>query len=125
MLYNGFHFHRTSASQFFTLFPFRPVAFLSTKRSPAKYLTYWHREHLSDTRLPVLFIHGIGVGLYPYANFLRDINKTRGDDLEVGVIAIEIMTVSSRITYQAFDKDLLINEIRAILKHHGWNKYIL
>jgi hypothetical protein len=65
------------------------------------------------------------VGLYPYTNFLRDINETRGDNLDVGVIAIEIMTVSSRITYQAFDKDLLIDEIRTILKHHGWNKYIL
>ena len=125
MLYNGFHFYRTSASRFFTLFPFRPLALLSTKTSPAKYFTYWHREHLSDTRLPVLFIHGIGVGLYPYANFLRDINETGGDDVDVGVIAIEIMTVSSRITHQAFDKDVLIDEIRTILKHHGWSKYIL
>jgi alpha/beta hydrolase fold len=65
------------------------------------------------------------VGLYPYANFLRDINETGGDDVDVGVIAIEIMTVSSRITHQAFDKDVLIDEIRTILKHHGWSKYIL
>jgi pimeloyl-ACP methyl ester carboxylesterase len=73
----------------------------------------------------VLFIHGIGVGLYPYANFLRDINEACGDDGGVGVIAVEIMTVSSRITYQAFDLDLIVNEIRAILKHHSWSKYIL
>jgi hypothetical protein len=52
MLDNGFHLHRTSASQFFTLFPFRPLAFFSSKRSPVKNLTYWHKEHLSDTQLP-------------------------------------------------------------------------
>jgi pimeloyl-ACP methyl ester carboxylesterase len=73
----------------------------------------------------VLFIHGIGVGLYPYTNFLRDINETGRDGAGVGVIAIEIMTISSRITYQDFDTDLIVNEIRAILKHHIWRKYIL
>jgi pimeloyl-ACP methyl ester carboxylesterase len=73
----------------------------------------------------VLFIHGIGVGLYQYTDFLRDINETGGDDAGVGVIAIEIMPISSRITYQAFDMDLIVNEIREILKHHGWRKYML
>jgi alpha/beta hydrolase fold len=125
MFWNGFHFYRTSISQFLTLFPFRPLALLSRNKSPAKHLTYWYREHLSDTHLPILFIHGIGVGLYPYANFLRDINAAGGDDATVGIIAIEIMTVSSRITRQALDKDVLVDEVRAILEQHGWTKYVL
>jgi hypothetical protein len=75
MLCHGFHFHRTSLARYFTLFPFRPLTLLSTYRSPVKHLTYWHRPHSSKTRLPVLFIHGIGIGLYPNTNFLRDLSR--------------------------------------------------
>ncbi|ELR10027.1 hypothetical protein GMDG_04432 [Pseudogymnoascus destructans 20631-21] len=52
LLRAGFHFHRTCLSRFFTVFPFRPPSSLPS----------------------VLFIHGIGIGLYPYIPFLSDIN---------------------------------------------------
>lgn len=128
MLYNGFHFHRIPLSRFFTLFPFRPLTLLSTYRSPVKHLTYWYRPHSSKTRLPVLFIHGIGIGLYPYTNFLRDLNGAREagqNNAEFGIIALEIMPVSSRITHSALEKDVMVREIEAIVKHHGWSKFIL
>jgi pimeloyl-ACP methyl ester carboxylesterase len=128
MLYNGFHFYRTSLARFFTLFPFRPLTLLSTYCSPVEHLTYWHRPHSSKTRLPVLFIHGIGVGLYPYTNFLRDLNKAGevgGGDAGVGIIALEIMPVSSRITHPALEKDVMVREVQAIVKHHGWSRFIL
>ena len=70
LLYGGFHFHRTSFLRFFNIFPFRPQTLLTTHRSPAKHTTYWHRPHTSTTKLPVVFIHGIGIGLYPYTNSL-------------------------------------------------------
>lgn len=129
MLYNGFHFYRTAAENFFTVFPLRPLALFSPHKSPVNRLTYWHREHKSKTRLPVLFIHGIGVGLYPYTNFFRDLNKptgTRGDgDTDFGIIALEIMPVSTRITKPALDRDVLVAEVHKILKHHGWTKFVL
>ncbi|GAB7348397.1 hypothetical protein MBLNU459_g6831t1 [Dothideomycetes sp. NU459] len=129
MLYNGFHLHRTAASNFFTVFPFRPLALFSPYKSPVNRLTYWHREHKSKTRLPVLFIHGIGVGLYPYTEFLRDLNKATGtngeEDVDFGVIALEIMPVSTRITKPALDKDDMVEQIHSIVKHHGWDKFVL
>ncbi|KAI9845863.1 MAG: hypothetical protein M1838_001518 [Thelocarpon superellum] len=128
MLTIGFHFHRTSLGRFFALFPFRPLTLLSTYRSPVQNLTYWHRPHTSNVRLPVLFIHGIGIGLYPYANFLRLLNEAKmleGDDVEVGIIALELMSVSSRITHPALEKDVMVREIQLIAEHHGWNKFIL
>ncbi|GFN11750.1 uncharacterized protein AtWU_01547 [Aspergillus tubingensis] len=129
MLYSGFHFHRNSLSRFFTVFPFRPPTILTTYRSPARHLTYWHRRHTSRTRLPVLFIHGIGVGLYPYTSFLRDLDKEleRGatDDNEVGIIALEIMPISSRITHPALEKDVMIHEIMEIIRYHGWSRFVL
>lgn len=129
MLYNGFDFHRNSFSRFFTVFPFRPLTILTKFRSPAPHLTYWHRRHTSKKRLPVLFIHGIGVGLYTYTSFLRDLNNEleseATDDNEVGIIALEIMPVSSRITYPALEKDVMICEIMKIMRYHGWNKFVL
>ncbi|WKT54124.1 hypothetical protein QSH57_004708 [Fusarium oxysporum f. sp. vasinfectum] len=94
--YHSFNFHRTSFSQFFTSFPLRLFTLFATCTSHANSLTYWHRPHTSKTRLPILFIHGIGVGLYPYINFLADINAHdagNSSDGQVGIIAIEIMSV--------------------------------
>ncbi|KAJ5497541.1 hypothetical protein N7463_009528 [Penicillium fimorum] len=128
MLYNGFHFYRNSLSQFFAVFPFRPLAILTAHRSPARHLTYWHRRHTSKKRLPVLFIHGIGIGLYPYTSFLRDLNRqleADATDGEVGIIALEIMPVSSRITYPALDKEVMLYEIQEIMRYHRWSKFVL
>jgi hypothetical protein len=129
MLYNGFYFHRTPLSQFFAVFPFRPLTILTAYRSPARHLTYWHRRHTSKKRLPVLFIHGIGIGLYPYTSFLRDLNSEleteATDDGEVGIIALEIMPVSSRITHPALEKDVMIFEIMEIMQYHGWSRFVL
>lgn len=128
MRYHSFNFHRTSLLRFPTIFPFRPLALLSPHRSPAKTLTYWHRPHTSKTRLPVLFIHGIGIGLYPYVNFLAELNvgdETDGSGGELGIIAVEIMPVSFRITGEALQKDEMCHEIHCILKEHGWEKFVL
>lgn len=110
------------------MFPLRPFGLLSKQKSPAKTLTYWHRPHTSKTRLPVLFVHGIGIGLYPYVNFLSQINrfdaKPDGDG-DIGIIAIEIMPVSFRITGAVLKKQQMCGEILQILRHHGWHECIL
>lgn len=128
MWWHSFHFHRLAWKRFLAVFPLRPFTLLSRHRSPAKTLTYWHRPHTSKTRLPVLFIHGIGIGLYPYVNFLAQINKTEEKDAkdgEIGIIAIEIMPVSFRLTGAALEKDQMCDEIRQILQQHGWDKVVL
>jgi hypothetical protein len=126
MLCHGFHIHRTSLLRFFTLFPFRPLTVFSTHKSPAKHLTYWHRPHTSKNRLPVLFIHGIGVGLHPYTSFLGDLAKEGvSEDDKIGIIALELMPVSSRITHSALEKNVMVGEILEIMKYHGWSKFVL
>ncbi|KAH7111282.1 hypothetical protein B0J11DRAFT_562554 [Dendryphion nanum] len=120
--YYSFDFHRTSLLQFPTIFPLRPFTLLTPYRSPAKTLTYWHRRHTSKTRLPILFIHGIGIGLYPYINFLAELNledETDRSDGELGIIAVEIMAVSSRITGKALDNVAMCQEIDCILGSHA------
>ncbi|KAG5752792.1 hypothetical protein H9Q72_004888 [Fusarium xylarioides] len=93
--------------------------------SPAKRLIYWHRPHTSKTKLPILFIHGIGVGLYPYVNFLAEVNTAGSSDGDVGIIAVEILSVSSRITGPAMLKEEMCEEIRRILSSHGWENCVL
>ncbi|KAK7177821.1 alpha beta hydrolase fold family [Paraphaeosphaeria sporulosa] len=128
MRYHSFDFYRTSLLRFPTVFPMRPFTLLTRHRSLAKTLTYWHRPHTSQTKLPVLFIHGIGIGLYPYINFLAELNlddETHGSDGEIGIIAVEIMAVSFRITGEALEKEEICREIDCILKAHNWKDFVL
>ncbi|KAH6880396.1 hypothetical protein B0T10DRAFT_463956 [Thelonectria olida] len=125
--YYSFDFHRTSLSQFLSIFPLRPLALFTAYRSPAKTLTYWYRPHTSKSRLPIVFIHGIGIGLYPYIPFLADLNAKNGEDSDeqVGIIAIEILPISSRITAAAMLKDETREEVYCILKAHDWERFAL
>ncbi|KAF2759862.1 hypothetical protein EJ05DRAFT_312137 [Pseudovirgaria hyperparasitica] len=126
--FQGFYFHRNPLSQFYTVFPPRPLHLLSSHHSPAPHLTYWHRPHTSKTRLPILFIHGIGIGLYPYKNFLAELTSddtTDSSDGQIGIIAVEIMSVSFRITGEALSKEHMCDEIESILNAHNWDKFVL
>ncbi|TVY73197.1 hypothetical protein LSUE1_G004737 [Lachnellula suecica] len=125
MLLHGFQFHRASLSRFFTLFPFRWQTIFTRHRSPVKHTTYWFRPHTSTTKLPIVFIHGIGIGLYPYTNFLGELNSIAGvesanPDEQIGILAIEIMPVSFRITHHALIREAMCAEIdQILLKHFG------
>ena len=140
MLYHSFQFHGLGLQQLLTVFPFRPLALISLHRSPGRSLSYWHRPHTSTTAMPVLFIHGIGIGLYPYVNFLAQLNRkdtsppdhyftaqqgTKVVDGDIGIIALEIMPISFRITRAMPGKEQLVEEILAILARHGWEKVVL
>jgi pimeloyl-ACP methyl ester carboxylesterase len=130
LICQGFHFHRTAISQFFKLFPFRTHSLLTMHCSPAKHTTYWHRPHTSTTKLPIVFIHGIGIGLYPYTRFLSELNSAAGGKSDpndqIGILAIEIMPVSFRLTHHALLREDLCAEISTIVSHHFPNqKFVL
>ncbi|KAI4183333.1 MAG: hypothetical protein L6R41_005445 [Letrouitia leprolyta] len=127
MRYQSFHFYRLSLDRFLIVFPPRPLTLLTTYTSPAKTLSYWHRPHKSKAQLPVLLIHGIGIGHYTYAGFLAEINRTQDHqkDGETGIIALEIMPISFRITHAALRQDEMREEIMNIVQSHGWTKFVL
>jgi pimeloyl-ACP methyl ester carboxylesterase len=107
---SGFHHHTPSC--WFRSFPPRPLTVFS-KPSADQRLSYWYRPHRSSSELPVLFLHGIGVrrvlslfhssnvsfqiqiGLWPYISFLKDLAARNPD---VGIVVIEFLPISSRIT---------------------------
>lgn len=128
MLWNGFCLYRLPVQRFATVFPFRLVTLFCRRKTPVRTLSYWYKPHTSKTKLPVLFIHGIGIGLYTYVRFLADINeghKESKEDGEIGIIAIEIMPVSFRITGAALKSQDMCDEISRILRFHRWQKAIM
>jgi hypothetical protein len=126
MLFHNFQFHRSSIVHCFGVFPPRPHAFIASRRSPAKNLTYWYHPHTSHKELPILFLHGIGVGLYPYMKFLEELNRGRRDeDGKIGILAVEILPISSRITSPLLRKEEMCQQLQVILRHHGFEKFIL
>lgn len=125
MLYCGFKYHRTSIIHFPLVLPPRPLTLCTLNRSPVKALSYWLRPHTSTTKLPIVFLHGVGIGLWPYVNFLAALNKGENDDGEVGIIAIEILPISFRITQQALGKEDMCRQIENILLQHGFGHFVL
>jgi pimeloyl-ACP methyl ester carboxylesterase len=85
-------------------------------------IPYWYRPHRSPTKLPILFIHGIGIGLLPYIPFLRDLVQ---QDPDVGILAIEILPICMRITAPPLDRDAMCAAITRILHAHGLHRVVL
>jgi len=112
------------------VFPPRPLALMTaTARSPAKSVSYWLRPHTSKTRLPVVFLHGIGVGLHPYIDFLHELdgalNSKYGQDDKVGILSIEVLQISSRLTHAILTRDDSLAQITQILDSHGFKRFVL
>jgi pimeloyl-ACP methyl ester carboxylesterase len=125
--YYGFTFYKLPLTRFFTVFPFRPITLACPRTSPSKKLSYWYKPHTSRSRKPILLIHGIGIGLWPYVSLMKELNKASATvaDGEIGIIAIEIMPISFRITGEIPDKEEMCSEILKILDNHGWKDFVL
>jgi hypothetical protein len=125
MLFKGFHFYRTSVTRLLTTFPPRPLTLISARKSPVETLSYWHSPHTSTSKLPIVFIHGIGIGLLPYVDFLATLKAQDNVDGAVGIIAIEILPISFRITHSVLGREEMCRQIQTILLRHGFEKFVL
>ncbi|KUJ11645.1 uncharacterized protein LY89DRAFT_710126 [Mollisia scopiformis] len=126
MWYHGYQHHATK--QWFASFPFRPQTLLSPHSSPAQHISYWYRPHTSKTRLPILYIHGIGI-LHTYGDFFAELanrlDQDPEEDGQIGVIVLEILPISFRMTHAALSPDDMRSEIRSILDQHSWSRFVL
>jgi len=126
--YSGFTLYRTHWRSALSIFPPRPANLFTRQISPASNLSYWYRPHLSKTRLPIVFIHGIGIGLWPYTNWLDEINTfdpEASNDGQIGILAIELMPISFRITAPILGKQEICRQINMILERHNIEKCVL
>ncbi|ROV95916.1 hypothetical protein VSDG_05125 [Cytospora chrysosperma] len=128
MLWNGFQFWPCSLrTNLLDVFPARPLASLGRmlRQSPSDELSYWYRgpqraDPSSPTTLPVVFLHGIGIGLYPYVPFLSSLPSTSA------VLAVEILPISMRLTKtNILARPDFIRHLKKILQHHGIDDFVL
>lgn len=124
---DGFRYYGPLARKTLSVFPPRLQAvptllpFPGAKRytSASGEIGFWYRPHTAKNARPVVFIHGIGVGLWPYTPFLNEIGRPTGskgnDDDQIGVIALEILPISTRLTDTPLRREDFINHLGTIL----------
>ncbi|KAH9900781.1 Alpha/Beta hydrolase protein [Cubamyces lactineus] len=119
LMHRGFR-HYTS-SQCIAYFPPRTFTAFSNA-SPHPDLIYWLRPHRSATKDPVLFLHGIGIGLWPYVPFFADLIEA---DPDVGIIALENLSISMRISRPPLTRAEMLQAITELLDAHNIPRVIV
>jgi pimeloyl-ACP methyl ester carboxylesterase len=120
---HGFRYYARSTTSTLETFPPRPHELLTKRRSPAPSLSYWYQPHCDDTKVPIVFLHGIGVGLWTYVRFLTEVHAADRRNAGVGIIAIEFLPVSFRLTPPPPDKMEFVRQMTSILDHHEWKNF--
>ena len=121
----GFEYHAQAVSSLFSVLLPRAQSLFAKRRSVSAEMSYWHRPHTAGDKLPIVFLHGIGIGLWPYMPWLSKISKVDGGDTQIGVIAVEILPVSFRLTGTPLGKVRFLRELGLVLNEHGWDKFVL
>jgi len=93
-----------------------------SQHSPHPELVYWYRPHRSATKKPIVFFHGIGIGLWPYVNFLQELVDA---DPDVGILAIENLSISMRITRPPMPRDAMLAALTTVLDHHALSSFVV
>ena len=123
LFYNGFRFFRAPHNfpSLPAVFPPRPTQALSPHISSSSTLTYWLRPHTSQNHRPVVFLHGIGIGLWTYTSFFASL------DPSIGVLALELLPISFRLTPSFPPRARFLAELSQILSSLGpeWRNFVL
>ncbi|KAF7541114.1 hypothetical protein G7054_g825 [Neopestalotiopsis clavispora] len=121
----GFEYFAQPKSEAFSVTPPRLQSLFASKQSASRQLSYWHRPHTAVDKTPVVFLHGIGIGLWTYVPFLSRIGGNESGSGDIGVIAIEILPVSFRLTDAPLSKLEFLSQLDTILDSHGWGDFVL
>ncbi|KAH9848920.1 Alpha/Beta hydrolase protein [Lenzites betulinus] len=119
MKHRGFQ-HFTS-KRYATCFPPRVFTAFSSK-APHPDLVYWLRPHRSTTKDPILFLHGIGIGLWPYTPFFADLMEA---DPDVGIIAVESLSICMHISPPPLSRPEMLEAITTLLDTHGFKRVVV
>ncbi|CAN8100828.1 unnamed protein product [Discula destructiva] len=125
MLFNGFHFHSASLrTNLLHIFPPRPLVSLDRikRKSASSELNYWYRPAVPTAKptLPIVFLHGIGIGMYPYVNFLSDTPPTSP------VLAVEILPICMRLTRtNILARPDFLRHLKIILRQYKIDRFVL
>ncbi|KAH8655940.1 hypothetical protein BGZ61DRAFT_372798 [Ilyonectria robusta] len=123
-LWHGFEYYHKSRANALRVFPPRPQELVGGRQSPSPQLSYWHRPHSAEDKVPVVFFHGIGIGLWTYIGFLARLSGTRKNgNGSIGIIAIEVLPLSFRLTSPIPSKADFLDQMTTIIDHHCWQEF--
>ncbi|KAK0385116.1 hypothetical protein NLU13_7594 [Sarocladium strictum] len=123
LLWKGFQYYAAPSQH---VFPPRPQQYVSMHRSPVESLSYWYSPHKSKEKLPLVFFHGIGIGLWVYIEYLSALlNTSSGVEDGIGILAIELLPISFRLTRPPPSKVEFLEQMAKILDHHNWEDFVL
>ncbi|KAI8982942.1 Alpha/Beta hydrolase protein [Trametes punicea] len=114
-------FHHYTSSHCASCFPPRTFTAFSNN-APHPDLVYWLRPHKSSTKDPILFLHGIGIGLWPYVPFFADLVEA---DPDVGIIAIENLSISMRISRPPLSRAEMLEALLELLDAHEIERVVV
>ncbi|THH13832.1 hypothetical protein EW146_g6434 [Bondarzewia mesenterica] len=115
-------FQHFNTRKCFSAFPPRSILSLLSRTSIDPDIPYWYRPHRSASKLPILFIHGIGIGLWPYISFLSDVIKR---DPDVGILVLEILPISMHITSPPIGRKAMCAAIERIMDAHSLPRVVV
>ncbi|KAI0107790.1 hypothetical protein GGR51DRAFT_141781 [Nemania sp. FL0031] len=118
----GFRYYAQPKPHSHSVIPLRLQSYFTETRSVSQ-LSYWYRPHTAKDKLPLVFLHGIGVGLWPYTQYLSKINKAFAEDDQIGIIALEYLPVSARLTSAPLSQTIFLAQMALLLEAHGWDHF--
>ncbi|KAH8102381.1 Alpha/Beta hydrolase protein [Cristinia sonorae] len=114
-------FRHYSQDHWFSHFPPR-IYPRPSRPSPHPDVSYWYRPHRSSTKKPILFLHGIGIGLWTYCPFLSELIAS---DPDVGILAIENFAISMRMSPTPLNRAEMLAALTEILDSHGLSQIVV
>jgi pimeloyl-ACP methyl ester carboxylesterase len=99
-----------------------PLALLKMRFRPdySGNTRYWFRPGHDPNKVPIVIIHGLGVGLLPYVPFIQRLmdksDASTGPMAGTSILCIELHAVSQRINPPMLHPDRFVNEVRNIVK---------
>ncbi|KAI8955000.1 hypothetical protein F4801DRAFT_587176 [Xylaria longipes] len=118
----GFRYYAQPKPHSNSVIPLRLQSLFAEKRSVSR-LSYWYRPHTAKDKLPLVFLHGIGIGLWPYVPYLSNLNQDFDEDEQIGIIALEYLPVSMRLTDAPLSQTEFLAQITLLLDAHGWDQF--
>ncbi|KIY46852.1 hypothetical protein FISHEDRAFT_66270 [Fistulina hepatica ATCC 64428] len=115
-------FRHYSPRQWFKVFPPRPHT-LASRASVVQNMSYWYFSGTStNAKPPIVFIHGLGIGLYPYVPLLVELVAR---DRSRPVVVIELLPISMRITAPLPPRAVVVSSIATILDSLSIERFVL
>jgi len=94
-------------------------------RQQHKTLSYQYRPGMEPSKEPLVFIHGLGVGVLPYEGFIRKLlEKTLDESSSLygrSILLVELHAVSQRLAPPELHRDDFVNDMREIMATLGFS----